>query len=47
MKTIQVGGDIDVDDVAFFHDGVIGNAVTDHFIERRTAGFWVSPITEG
>src|SRR5262245_40022979 len=46
VYAIDIGGDIDVDDVAVADNGRIGDAVADHLVERRAQRLGVSPIAE-
>ena len=39
-------GDVDIADVAFLERAGVGNAVADHFVDRRAAGFRVSVVVD-
>src|SRR5258706_6216158 len=39
-------GDVDIDDIATFEYAVVGNAVADHMIDRRTDGFGEAAIAD-
>ena len=47
MEATDIGSDVDIHDVAFFHDRVIRDAVANDFIQRGATRFRVSAVTQG
>lgn len=47
MPSIDDGGDIDVDDIAFFESVVAGDPVADDFIDAGAAAFGVAKVAFG
>ena len=44
MEAPMIYSDVDIDDVAVNQDALIGNSMTDGFVDRGTAGFWKPAI---
>jgi hypothetical protein len=47
MISIQIAGNVQINDISSLQFAIIGNAMTDNFIDGRTTGFWKAMIIEG
>ena len=47
VEAVVVKGDVEVDDVAFEEDALVGDAVADYFVDGGADGFWKFDIVEG
>ena len=46
MEATMIYSDVDIDDVAVNKDALIGNTMTDGFVDRGAAGFWKPAIVK-
>ena len=47
MITIQIASNIQIDKIAFLEGAIIGDTMTDNFVDRCTARLWKTVIIEG
>ena len=47
MEAVVVEGDVEVDDVAFEEDALVGDAVADYFVDGGADGFGEVDVVEG
>jgi hypothetical protein len=47
VKAVQVYGNVQIDNVSFLQGSIVGNAVTNHFVDGCAAGFGKAVIIQG
>jgi hypothetical protein len=47
MKSIQIAGDIQIDDIPFFQLAIIRDSMTNYFVDTCAATLWETVVVEG
>jgi hypothetical protein len=47
VKAIEVYGNVQIDNVSFLQGSIVGNAVTNHFVDGGAAGFGKAVVIQG